>query len=1150
MINRVIINNISYDYIVDGSTNTFILSEELDSFILVLAHLENDNLFNPLDKVELYDNNSNITYHFLINSVNRDFCQFGSKKLYNYTLSLISYTFLAQRVIIPNCSHTKSLNFKMKIINSKEAKEYLTNENYEYSYFSNGELYYIEDDLFLNDFRDLNNNVRNELLNLINATNYLYDIEKNENEKIKYLLINKEEKKYRFFNTFFRLISRKTGFLGYGETEKNQLYLHATGDNDIYYLYNDKKFDLENISNIINSSIQIKTNPKTFFDKFLEIYLSNEIYDKINIKISKELKELLQSKICDEFELNQCTFFEFCNYILAVFNCVITTKFINGEPYFSYKCLTQKGESINEKYLLNSIPTKNLAQWANSLYTQIENSVVDYAEDNKYEKELVSSLTTAHITCRPENGIILNKTNGFLYLPNIYFLKEVLANIGNGKVNLITYKAKLSRYKQLSDEYISTTECDIVIILKTHTIDNIELKEGNIYLILPGGEINDFPRLNASVLAYTKDTEEGKNIFELKDYSIDETTYVNFNLKEVFTLADNYQMYLNITNRIVEQKLYNTYKISRKSGFYLLKEEQKDENIKYKRTHLYYDDEGIKGLYFDEQQFMGLRSEFAIENVLNNKDVGNTLQLIDKNNKRINLLEIKNKLINFFQENKCCFIDYQNTGSGINNSYTHIVKFDNNSEIGEVNYNLMNYINFNTSNYNKYNSYELQCIVDYYKLCNDKMIVSKNNIEKENVIQDSQFNSYVNINSLGKQEYLKVNRLGNPSLTLNFRFPKNEYDKIPKLGDYYLNDYILYNITINHYKNYYIVNALASKYYTNNILYTALSSKKRLYQYAGDYSSHQRLDIIKKYIRLSLNKPLKFDKFNNSISEYHLKRLINMEREIYPITTAKITFYNKTNEYKKFWITPNVKSIGKSIVMTLQSDNNYSIGKYIIDKDIEGGFLQKEANYVDGYGETIYYDIEFYYGLELTLNESFAYPIAYNNEDSNKNLDISYLDKGPIGTAYGYQFEANKPMFKISNYNYYKDTRDIFSLTVQLEYCSDNDNIIIGNNLANSSPIIFTGDLPELYIYLNENMYDKNKTYEKILPNSELLIGGGRFARHYEYDEDNKCLSLKRDVIISSPCNSVAIADKDGYIMFAFNIGYLPDNIYLNVIDL
>lgn len=421
-----------------------------------------------------------------------------------------------------------------------------------------------------------------------------------------------------------------------------------------------------------------------------------------------------------------------------------------------------------------------------------------------------------------------------------------------------------------------------------------------------------------------------------------------------------------------------------------------------------------------------------------------------------------NSIDNFFNENKVFWFDYK---SNINTYIDLICKKvpppDDSVDVDKIE------IEGSTLK-------DVSFKIEYECLDNTKFRASKYlPYQNERTIIDNQTYSLVNANKQGLLEYMKANRLGNEMLIINARYDSLDSDGLVDVGNVYENDYIIFKRQMKINPNYVSVVYYATKNYVLKNYYTGVKSKIRSWK-IDDENTVVRNEIHKYYYEFSFE-PLSYGDDLVIPTRYMLSPFMDAT-EVDKIKYAVIRtgvgngefepIHSTNNKYQWVITQLNSKVMGNSLVFSTQLKDNYSAGIFIDGEQNVNGTtypVEKDARYVNEIGE--FESILFKIGTERNiLNDEgqFEWPVIINHTvygNYSGVIDESIIDNHSIQDV-----SFQKPLAFVGymsggyddTYYFNKDQREIVALTIQLEYCSDTEDIVFSNRFVRDNMFVTT----------------------------------------------------------------------------------------------
>ena len=434
----------------------------------------------------------------------------------------------------------------------------------------------------------------------------------------------------------------------------------------------------------------------------------------------------------------------------------------------------------------------------------------------------------------------------------------------------------------------------------------------------------------------------------------------------------------------------------------------------------------------------------------------------------------------------------------------------------------------------------LQFYLEYETVAEHALKVGKNLPVKhpDNRVFDNQSNSYVDQEHMSIFEYAKINRLGH-----KIRNIAGEYyaeSEIPQLGDY-IGDEILFSREITYEDNMLKFKGMLCPNYVLRDFFTGVRAKKRSWQIAKNEDALTRHDVYKFYIETSFKE--KHDTFNYDLGD----GVINLQNT--PILPYIIPF-NKSN------VEP-YQILGCAIQTKDKNDNQYPSTDNFILMDTQNAILGRsfcvDFGFNDNYKSADYITSD---GNELTQD---FYPYADSNGEYRKSEIV--LVEEPLKTGSDSQITASsydsliaqirkgyeRPKVSSSDIaradwhstitvKTEKDNREIIRHTLQFEFCSDTEDIIVTDKFLKKIKYVDRREhtSSDFFVYASASKYEKDDTEVKgfQLPNAYITLTTSGQNVHLQilddWDEDY--------LMPSSLEKSWAIVDENGDLLLAVNL--------------
>lgn len=397
-----------------------------------------------------------------------------------------------------------------------------------------------------------------------------------------------------------------------------------------------------------------------------------------------------------------------------------------------------------------------------------------------------------------------------------------------------------------------------------------------------------------------------------------------------------------------------------------------------------------------------------------------------------------------------------------------------------------------------------------YKNVGDVRIkaVKENQEDKDVSIYQSQNQSAIDFKAMMKTQRESVNRLGNEikTSTMMCECDKN---KIPQLGDYYRDDYILSQREVAFYNDFVLVNATFSKDYVQKNIYYGIKSRKQFTQLAQRDEAVVREEFQRKLVVFSFNQPpIGAQEIDQYFADYFNGTKGNNVK----------AFIFKTDKMENYAsIIPFTYTADKSVTLTAKCDDNYSIGMKLVSGSQLGE--QRYVRYADeSTGEFTNYWVQLH--NQLITN--------YNTPEVLKQMPDINVGAGSILNDY------------VGGFN--KDNGETLQMTYQFDFTSDNENIIIGDGIGEENSLAINADLSKTKVYAMSGKVSKRyPVLANVIASETPQTFGGtnsiQFQNPFLYNND----SIK----------SYALANEDGEIIIAVNRddsdGTLRKTLYIQV---
>ena len=392
----------------------------------------------------------------------------------------------------------------------------------------------------------------------------------------------------------------------------------------------------------------------------------------------------------------------------------------------------------------------------------------------------------------------------------------------------------------------------------------------------------------------------------------------------------------------------------------------------------------------------------------------------------------------------------------------------------------------------------LQFYIEYETVAEHALKVGKYLPVKhpDNRIFDNQSNSYVDQEHMSVFEYAKINRLGHKLRTIAGDY-YNE-SEIPQLGDY-IGDEILFSREVTYQDNMLKFKGMLCPNYVLRDFFTGVRAKKRSWQIAKNEDALTRHDVYKLYIEAShvakgacndysyddadavvrVGDPysLVYDFIPFNMPDYHSLQPHYLLGCYVSTFIGNINLPNQgtfyPNSSQSYFLDSQTSLLGRSICIEFGFNDNYKSADYIVSDGTET--TQDFYPYTDENGE---FDYEF---LTIGWVERKSGSDSQRTESTLEQLYSNIRDgyvKPKVTTPDAYDISQHlTPLI----FNVKKDNREIIKHTLQLEFCSDTEDIIITDNFYKRMLFFVTDYYLTVgnYVYVSTEKYDKDATQVK-----------------------------------------------------------------------
>lgn len=361
---------------------------------------------------------------------------------------------------------------------------------------------------------------------------------------------------------------------------------------------------------------------------------------------------------------------------------------------------------------------------------------------------------------------------------------------------------------------------------------------------------------------------------------------------------------------------------------------------------------------------------------------------------------------------------------------------------------------------------------------------------------DNQESAIPSLTAFALREQEKVERIGNNVVKINASNITN-LSEINALNTKY-NDSIIFSKEIAYYEDFCNVNYIATKDYVLKNYFTNIQTKYRAYRYVEYANTVLRIENRKYYVYLNtrsfngsdtLGVGNLTDKQNRKkkINDYFLGNLVNEE------TIFDTLDYNikATTDNKMFRNDLSIIKFNNNIALNYRDFDSVSGGIGIENPATVqnlGGYIQKwytrdGLNY-NTYNGTYFVDFSFIpnFGTELEnlflteenllayYNKQLKLPLVVNDDFNPTTYNGKMIYICESRTSGQTLFSQNAPYFKAQD--------EVLSETIQFEYLSASEDLILGTHFVDYDRFIANARIG--YIEVSEDFnYDFEKVYTK-----------------------------------------------------------------------
>lgn len=434
-------------------------------------------------------------------------------------------------------------------------------------------------------------------------------------------------------------------------------------------------------------------------------------------------------------------------------------------------------------------------------------------------------------------------------------------------------------------------------------------------------------------------------------------------------------------------------------------------------------------------------------------------------------------------------------------------------------------------------------------------------------IRDNQSESYIDLDKFAKNEQVKINRLGNPTMPIMARY--DNIEDVPELFDY-IDDYILAEREIAYHSEYIDFKGVLYKDYINRDIFYGVNAKKRTTPLLSGSEAVTRKDLTKlKYVfefndtssdkstqRYLLGRIAATNYYGDGMLDYDTLSMSKDDFRSIEFAVGTSTFYNgQTTRYK---LEPDVRKANNSATINFKFYDNINVG--IKHGGIKiGGYSQEYVTYTDNLGELKKLKIELYDKTNL----SEIYEDSSNNTFRYFGLSKENFDKVDSFPSIPDGILIADRKFLALEVERNKDGKEILNETIQIEIDGSED-IFVNDNVIDTLPLLDKSK-KHLYIWISTNerynKFNKDKVVSSAIRidkeyNSEGVLIKALQVDYTDFQQFiqnkvlfNRIMLYNKNVDLTN-VKSWALADGAGEVIIAVNKRdtdvEIPTIIYLN----
>lgn len=396
--------------------------------------------------------------------------------------------------------------------------------------------------------------------------------------------------------------------------------------------------------------------------------------------------------------------------------------------------------------------------------------------------------------------------------------------------------------------------------------------------------------------------------------------------------------------------------------------------------------------------------------------------------------------------------------------------------------------------------------IEYTPFINARLKQYKSNVNSTKNRSTLIFNQQTNIpdsRAYGSNMLGTVARLGNTAPIITYLL--TDYALIPHVGQLSKNGYYASIVELEYWEDYIKCTVTMSKDFNRLSEYVGIKSYERFYE-VDPTMALDRFVNIDDFVVFSTKKK---ENNNSFITAYGIIKFADMFYQSTDEPVSIATVVNKESDgtvISSVALSASSLGFGNSIALTASYQDNYSASSQIISENVttKTRLFGKPYQYADIYGRIYKCDITFSLTANDTNSSNYNYP------------DLAGIN--PLGQ-----------LVQINDLQLEKDSREKINITYQMHFVSDNNNIVIGQAMADNNSFIGANtNVPAKVAFLDK----KIGAFESVLDyNTAIYID---WEEQLNGDAEKKLIDFGTFYAPVS-CQAWAILDSNNNLMIGMN---------------